>query len=191
MNRETHARFCERLKGKLLRPTHQGRFKSQALLDEAGLLTAMVYVDLNPVRAGAAASPEEYEFTSICQRIRELRTLEATAHHPNSAAAKVPLMQLQCPGAAHSIPYPMDQYLDLVDWTSRAVRNEKHRSIDGNLPPLIDRLSINAEAWRLAMRPRGNVFGRALGRLNHMRLHAKTLGQSWVRGLRQAERTFG
>src|SRR5688572_6831403 len=45
----------------------QGRFKSQALLDEAGLLTAMAYVDLNPVRAGIAATPEASEYTSIYQ----------------------------------------------------------------------------------------------------------------------------
>jgi len=32
-----------------------------------------------------------------------------------------------------------------------------------------------------------NVFGRALVRLNHLQLHAKALGQSWVRGLRKAE----
>jgi len=37
------------------------------------------------------------------------------------------------------------------------------------------------------MQHRGNVFGRALGRLNHLQLHAKALGQSWVRGLRKAE----
>ena len=47
----------------------EGRFKSQALLDEAGLLTAMAYVDLNPVRAGLARTPEQAEFTSIHSRI--------------------------------------------------------------------------------------------------------------------------
>jgi hypothetical protein len=29
-----------------------------------------------------------------------------------------------------------------------------------------------------------------MGKLDHLRLHAKTLGQSWVRGLRQSERLF-
>lgn len=50
----------------------EGRFKSQALLDEAAVLACMVYVDLNPVRAGMVDLPEKCDYTSIQQRLFDL-----------------------------------------------------------------------------------------------------------------------
>jgi REP element-mobilizing transposase RayT len=54
----------------------ESRFKSQALLDEKALAACLAYVDLNPVRAGIAETPEASEHTSIRRRIQQLRTQE-------------------------------------------------------------------------------------------------------------------
>jgi REP element-mobilizing transposase RayT len=160
----------------------EGRFKSQALLDEAGLLTAMAYVDLNPIRAGIANTPESSDFTSIYDRIQVIKK------QPNN-----PVRLRKFAGQAskdRTLPCSQEDYFTLVDWTGRALRGDKRGHINQALPPILTRLNIDPTAWEETMRPQGNVFGRAMGQLDHLRLHAKALGQSWVRGLRQAERMY-
>lgn len=168
----------------------EGRFKSQALLDEAGILTAMAYVDLNPIRAGIASTPEDSEFTSIYERIRAAKVASQTTStltdedHP-------PLLPFHDRTANKpAIPFSLPDYLTLVDWTGRSIRDDKAGFIDSALPPIVKRLHIDPIAWQAAMQPNGNIFGRALGQLDHLRLHAKALGQSRIRGLNAAERMF-
>ena len=47
----------------------ESRFKSQALLDETGLLSCMAYVDVNPIRASMADAPEQSDYSSIQERL--------------------------------------------------------------------------------------------------------------------------
>ncbi len=54
----------------------EARFSSQALPSEKAILSAMVYVDLNPLRAGVASTPEASEHTSIKERIRPTLNLK-------------------------------------------------------------------------------------------------------------------
>ena len=51
----------------------EGRFKALAITDEADLLACSMYVDLNPIRAAMAATPEESLHTSAYDRIQALR----------------------------------------------------------------------------------------------------------------------
>lgn len=161
----------------------EGRFKSQALLDEAGLLTAMAYVDLNPVRAGISKSPRESEFTSIYERIERLTTRR---HN------KIPLRAFNDEQDAkeRSIPYSFRDYLKLVEWSAQVVPDDRRCAPDSATPPILASLGVRPDAWQVLMSKRGKVFGRAMGRLNSMRLHAVTLGQAWIRGVRNAERVY-
>lgn len=50
----------------------EGRFKSQRILDEAALVACLAYVDLNPIRARIAETPEKSQYTSVYERIQTL-----------------------------------------------------------------------------------------------------------------------
>ena len=96
----------------------EGRFKSQALLDEQAVLTAMAYVDLNPIRAKMAETPESSNYTSVAERIAGLgEEPDATASSPEG---RVPLMPFDATARmATAIPFAFEDYLELVDATGR------------------------------------------------------------------------
>ena len=59
----------------------EGRFKAQAITDEAGLLACSMYVDLNPIRAAMATEPANSIHTSAYDRIQALEgnTIQSAA----------------------------------------------------------------------------------------------------------------
>ena len=119
----------------------ESRFKSQALLDEKALAAAMAYVDLNPVRAKMARTPESSEHTSIKLRIEALQTgtpqslkLADFVGNPRE-----PMPQ--------GLPFRLKDYIELVDVTGRAIRENKRGYIDKAMPPILERLGISSHEW--------------------------------------------
>ena len=106
----------------------ESRFKSQALLDERALLTCMAYVDLNPIRAAMAYSPEESDYTSIQERIKYKRSDLLTF-------------------GKTGIDYTLSDYLQLVDGTGRAIIEGKSGCIPKELPDILRRLDLNPDTW--------------------------------------------
>ncbi|SON52948.1 transposase [Vibrio tapetis] len=118
----------------------ESRFKSQALLDEKALAAAMAYVDLNPIRAGIAKSPEKSDFTSINARLKALNDNQETAPCLHPFIGNPTNKRLD------GIPFRLMDYIELVDWTARQFREGK-TSISDSLPPIIERLNFNQKSW--------------------------------------------
>ena len=124
----------------------EGRFKSQALLDEKALATCLAYVDLNPIRARMAETPESSEFTSAKERIATAQKAPESLepHQPKSLFPFVGYPRQDVPAG---LPFRLQDYLELVDWTGRQIRDDKRGSINNSIPPILERLNIDAEHW--------------------------------------------
>ncbi len=135
----------------------EARFKSQALRTEQALLSCMAYVDLNPIRAGMANTPETSDYTSIQARIQttvnpvlhqavvDAQGLQRTPPLPLRPLA--PFAGTDSPQPHTGVPFTWKDYLALVDWTGRQVRRDKRGVIASNLPPMLNRLDSQPDDW--------------------------------------------
>ena len=152
----------------------EGRYKSQALLDETALLTCMTYVDLNPIRSGMAKTPERSDYTSIQQRILNSR----------NSIDLIPFKDSHRNGSSEPIPFGFKDYLELVDWTGRAVLDAKRGSIPDHLPKNLQRLGIESESWLRTMRGGySREFWRAVGPKERIECLRNRLKQRWICGV--------
>jgi REP element-mobilizing transposase RayT len=137
----------------------ESRFTSQALKSEEALLSCMAYVDLNPVRAGIADTPETSSHTSIRERLQPEFDLQHAIDDQTECGDlldfKTPLKPL-LPFESRLVNEPQtgilfnfEEYLALVDWTGRIIRSDKRGHIDDSLPPILARLQITADQWRI------------------------------------------
>lgn len=148
----------------------EGRFKSQALLDEKALVTCMAYVDLNPVRAGLSESLESCDFTSIQERLihhakkvkirsyrqHRLLTRRASKHlvgrQSEFKQGKLKsLSDLEGFGES-ALPISQQSYFELLDSTCKALslqRAEPHKAIHllEERQKTLPLIGISAEAW--------------------------------------------
>lgn len=144
----------------------EGRFKSQALLDEGAVLAAMTYVDLNPIHANIAKTPETSDFTSIQERILCLKQQSQKSSDINATPQPEQLMPFKAFLHTLSIPYidmSLADYLLLVDYTGRAAREDKIGSIPNICEPILTRLKLNPSRWTEMVSGLAQEFSYAIG----------------------------
>jgi len=180
----------------------EGRFKSPRLLDDAAILTGMVYVDLNPMRAGLATTPEHSDHTSVQDRIHVRQLFEKQNQRRRRAskrAARLVRRSANLRSAEHGIwlapiardgdqprsgvlPLTLDEYLAIVDATGRMVRSRKHGFIPSHLPPILERLNVDVSAWAKTWGEVSRIFGTALGNRAARAAEAARRGRTRVIG---------
>ena len=181
----------------------ESRFKSQILLDGAALIACMAYVDLNPVRAKMADTPETSDYTAISARIQQQ---QAVKHDPELAdiveQATIPklvpfatcqqevLKKIQQDTGLVCLPIQQNDYFKLVDWTGRCIKEGKRGKIPAHLAPILQRLEINQDQWVDGVEHYGRRFYRVVGSLQHLVTETINQGLCWLKGQQTAKILF-
>lgn len=143
----------------------KGRFKSIAVMDGKALLTTNIYVDLNPLAAGLAKTPEQSKFTSLRLRFEnalkswkldELITSLQTCKPLTGETAEIENLlwliaienrsdySLAQMGMFENIT--LSQYFLLVDQAARMPRIGK-ASLSAEALGILERMQIAHESW--------------------------------------------
>ena len=185
----------------------EGRFKSQPLIGETALLTCMTYVDLNPVRAGVCERLDDAEFTSIEARLRDSsermdETVDADhrvdaddrsdSMEPLAPSGLMPFSDQTCDDDTPCVPMDFLHYVELLEWTGRAVREDggPSGSLKGSPPALITRLGLEPKAWLSTMSRHGLRSIGVLGTAEDLQALAARQGKRWVKGAGWAKKAF-
>ncbi len=167
----------------------EGRFRSQALLDDAALITAMVYVDLNPVRAGLAQSVSASDFTSGQQRLDEVT--QVGGESPQVVRPRLlPFVGALRQGDNDALGYNLLDYLDLVDRTGRCLDSTTRGQIPGTAPALLSLLGLAPGEWVKTVIDLQSEFCLFIGPPQRLRLCAQSRGWRCVRGVGAARRLY-
>lgn len=167
-----------------------GRFKAVRLLDDQAILACMVYVDLNPVRAGLQVTVETSSHTSIIKRIQAMNELnKQLAERSDSHLRPIELKkdengevqvvvktegQKRCSNKG-LLPFSSAEYLKLVDATAREQKQGKVGYTPDSLPPLLERIGLDVDTWLSWTTQFSSLFSQAAGTEESV-AKARTLG---------------
>ena len=162
----------------------EGRFKSQALLDEKALLSCMVYVDLNPIRASLASTPEDSEYTSIKRRI-ECKLTRKTS------TGILPFKSDTACSNQYCLNLTFTEYVTLLTQTGKAVRDDKAGFIDGEYQASLNQIALSSSQWLKASLEFEQHFSIAVGSVSRIKKFQLTTGRRRLKGVSTARKLFG
>jgi hypothetical protein len=144
----------------------------------------MVYVDLNPIRAGIATDLLKSDFTSVQERLRAVAKLKKGSAAPVNI--DTPVLPLAATSGWEESPIPLPisvaDYIDLVDWTGRKAREDKRGAIASDIPRILPQIRLTREQWLTLSLDIHKRSIRAIGSLDRIRQFNISQGRRWTSG---------
>jgi len=143
-----------------------------------------------------ADTPEESEYTSIQQRITGAEGAEqgrAVMHAETEDLSEVIPRLMGFSGRLDDedgLPCDLKDYLELVDWSGRAIHPNKRGKIADQQPKILQRLQIEPSALLSYLRHKEDKFHHVIGSKSSIREAAAKLGRKFLQGIAAAERLF-
>jgi REP element-mobilizing transposase RayT len=162
----------------------ESRFKSQALLDDRAILSCMIYVDLNPIRAGIATTLENSHFTSIKKRLKSIKL--------GKQPSELRCLKTQFESSANSINIELSYYIELIRQTATRLKNNRQvnspdMKIESNL---LRQLGIEEKNWLILSSHIEEEFSYVVGSVVCMEKYKKKVNQKKLKGISTALRLF-
>ncbi len=181
-----------------------GRFACREITSDGGLLICGMYVDLNQIRAGEAATPESSIYCSIAWRIaagaKTGRKKQRESHSADEWLAPLTLEpehlgEVPCESGRRAsdkglLSMSFKEYLKLLDWVGRQVSTDKKGAIPSGLAPILQRLGIQSAELVETVENLTRRFRRMIGPAEQMSARAAEAGRKWFQGQRHARRVF-
>lgn len=162
----------------------QGRYSSQALLDEAAVFSCMTYVDLNPIRAKITEKLETSNNTSIKKRLEALNKIDPIdiqRHLDKSVTAMTSQIK------ERMLPMSLKEYIELVEWTGKSIVHAKKASIPPHISSCLQRLNLQQNHWLKQIDNFNQNYCHVIGPVEQIRAKAKQLKLRCMKGISAAK----
>ncbi|MFO7907575.1 MAG: hypothetical protein ACQESR_14535 [Planctomycetota bacterium] len=88
------------------------------------------------------------------------------------------------------LPMSLDSYRRLLDWTARMLRSGERSTIPKDLAEILDRMSIEEDAWLDTVQGHDELFGDVVGSCASIGEAAKRVDTSKMKGTTASRRVF-
>jgi len=130
------------------------------------------------------------EHTSIKRRCEKAE--QATQpNHPNQQVKELlPFAGNPRQNMPKGLPFKLTDYLELVDWTGRILREDKKGAIPEDVPPILAQLNIDPKEWCYLSQHFESRVKSLVGTAHNVKTVCEQLGQQWAHGIRACRTAF-